>query len=426
MRGALWLLALFAMAVGAALFATQSEGTVTLYWPPYRIDLSLNLVLLALLALFVLLHLALCALSALFELPAQAKQWRRDQRELAMHANLQAALGHQLAGRFSRARKLALQCVQHAGALQGSVPHTAQVRALAHLLVAESAQSLQDIALRDSHLQAALEVDLPSDAQHLRDGAALRATRWALDDADPDAALNWLTRLSQGAQRRTLALRFKLRGSQLAAHHGDALETARLLAKHGAFSGIAAQGLLRSLAQANLAQMYDADQLMRWWQSLPNVEKSMPDIATRAAQRLCNLSAGQANAAALQVTARQWIEPLWPQYLQLGESQRNQLLQAVEASQPSLDASWLARIESAQRQQPRDAPLQLLAGHTYMQRALWGKAQQAFETAIMGNNISPTDAARAWRGLAALAEQRGDEVAAARAWKLSATLTTPS
>ena len=49
-RAVLWLLALFGIAVGSALFAAGNPGTVTLFWPPYRVDLSLNLVLLALLA----------------------------------------------------------------------------------------------------------------------------------------------------------------------------------------------------------------------------------------------------------------------------------------------------------------------------------------------------------------------------------------
>ena len=48
MRAALWLLALFGVAVAAALFAGNNQGTVTLYWPPYRIDLSLNMVVLLL------------------------------------------------------------------------------------------------------------------------------------------------------------------------------------------------------------------------------------------------------------------------------------------------------------------------------------------------------------------------------------------
>jgi uncharacterized protein HemY len=53
---------------------------VTLFWPPYRVDLSLNLVLLLLLAAFALLHAALGALAALFDLPRQALRWRRSKK----------------------------------------------------------------------------------------------------------------------------------------------------------------------------------------------------------------------------------------------------------------------------------------------------------------------------------------------------------
>ena len=48
----MWLLALFGVAVAAALFAGNNQGTVTLFWPPYRIDVSLNMALLAMVAAF--------------------------------------------------------------------------------------------------------------------------------------------------------------------------------------------------------------------------------------------------------------------------------------------------------------------------------------------------------------------------------------
>ena len=54
MRAALWFLALFGIAVAGALFAGNNQGTVTLFWPPYRVDLSLNLTLLALVGAFLL------------------------------------------------------------------------------------------------------------------------------------------------------------------------------------------------------------------------------------------------------------------------------------------------------------------------------------------------------------------------------------
>ena len=76
MRTALWLMGLFAVAVALALFAGNDPGTVTLYWPPHRIDISLNLFLLLIGLVFVTLHFALRTLSAFFGIPQQARRWR--------------------------------------------------------------------------------------------------------------------------------------------------------------------------------------------------------------------------------------------------------------------------------------------------------------------------------------------------------------
>jgi HemY protein len=76
MRAALWLMSLFAVAVASALFASQNIGTVSIFWSPYRLDLSLNLVLLGLVIVLLTMHWAQRALTALFELPRQAKRWR--------------------------------------------------------------------------------------------------------------------------------------------------------------------------------------------------------------------------------------------------------------------------------------------------------------------------------------------------------------
>ena len=66
MRVALWFLGLFSVAVAVALFAGNNQGTITVFWPPYRVDLSLNLVVLVLALLFFTLHIALRALAAAF------------------------------------------------------------------------------------------------------------------------------------------------------------------------------------------------------------------------------------------------------------------------------------------------------------------------------------------------------------------------
>ena len=423
MRAALWLLAIFAAAVGVALFATRSTGSVTLYWPPYRVDLSLNLVLLLLAAFFALLHLAIRALGALADLPSQAKAWRAAQRQQAMHGELRDALAHLLAGRFSRAKKQALLAHQHAVALESESGQKAtclEVQSQALLVAAEAAQSMQDGSERERLVQAALQVPLPKSALHFKEGAALRSARWMVEEHDPATTLMRLSTLSQGAQRRTLALRLKLRALQLAKQPSQALDTARMLAKHGGFSNQAAASIVRSLAISALSQAHDADQLTRAWGELSAEDRAQPQVATHAALRLVNFSSGAPDAPELHERARAWIEPTWQRYPQLPESEQIRVVRALEASFSAeaamLDHAWLAKIETAQRQLPHDARLQYLAGMACLRRQLWGKAQQLLSSSAA--HLGDMNLRRsAYQSLGALAEQRGDEAAALAAWK---------
>src|SRR6478752_5240643 len=316
MRAALWLLVLFAIAAAVALFAGNNQGTVTVFWPPYRVDLSLNLVLLLLVAAFLLLHTALRALSALFDLPRQALRWRIQQKERAMHALLLDALSHLLAGRYIRARRTAEAALAQEASLAGggaAPANAAQLRMLAHLVAAESAQALQDRPAREGHLQAALEQSTAREGLETHEGALMRAARWSLQDQEPQAAIEWLQGLPSGAGRRTLALRMKLKAARLARQTGAALETARLLAKHRAFSPTAASSLVRGLAIDLLNGAHDPAQLQKAWTSLEPAERAMPELAVHAAQRLVAIG-GDAHLA------RDWLLPVWEQQHQLGDS----------------------------------------------------------------------------------------------------------
>lgn len=425
MRVALWLLALFVTAVALALFVGENPGTVTLFWPPWRIDLSLNLVLLALLAVFVSLYVTLRALALLFDLPRQARQWRVQQKERAMHGAVLDALSHLLAGRFIRARTSAMQAIAQEKALAASaeLPANAlQLRALAHLLVAEAAQSLQDPQERQAHLalaqQASSERAVLNQSPQTHEGTQLRAARWALEDQDPQGALALLDALPTGAARRTLALRLKLKAARQARQTALALDTARVLVRHRAFSPAAAAGMVRSLASEWLHGAHDLAQLERIWQSLGGPERAMPVLVIVAAERLQALQGG-----AQQV--RTWLMPAWEAMLAkpstLTDQQRLRLVRVLEQDLASIDAAWLARIELAQKTHPRDANLQYLAGMAFKQRQLWGKAQQLLVQATQG--LQDVGLLRlAWRGLAELAEQREDAAMAADCYRRAAQL----
>ena len=421
MRAAVWLLVLFAVAAAVALFAGNNQGIVTVFWPPTRVDLSLNFALLLLILVFMLLYGALRALQALFSLPVQARQWRLQQKERNLHAALLDSVVQLLAGRFTRARKSALAALAQEHVLAGldaRLPQSQQVRVLAHLMAAESAQALQDRAARDAHLQHALNEgrDRGGMSAETRDGVQLRSARWALEDRNAVAALDRLAELPQGVQRRTLALRLRLKATRLSARTQDALDTARLLAKHRAFSEDGARSILRGLALELIGQAHDPAQLMRAWNELDAAERAIPEVAIQAAQRMVVLRGDLA-------MARAWLLPVWERSLAqpdaLSDSQRAKLVRALEAGLDTVDPEWLARIEGAHRAQPRDAHLQYLAGMACMKRQLWGKAQQLLTQAGLGQQDAELHR-RAWVAVAQLAEQREDAEQALMAWKRAA------
>ena len=421
MRAALWLLGLFAIAVALALFAGDNQGTVTLFWPPHRVDMSVNLALLLLLLTLGLLYAALRGVSALSRLPRQARRWRAQQRERATHALLLDAITQYGAGRFLRARKAAEAALARAQALaesDESPPHAIGLGVLLHMTVAESAHALQDHATREQHFGLAQAAAAASNAApELHEAVLLRAARWALHDREPANALTRLRELPAGAHHRTAALRIKLKAARQSAHLAEALETARLLAKHRAFSPDAARSLVRGLAVDLLQSAHDPAQLQQVWNALDAAERAMPELALRAAQRMLALGGDHA-------VARQWLQPVWEQMLAVPESfddfDRLRLARVLESGMSIADDhEWLARIEAASQANPRSATLQYLAGIACLDRGLWGRAQLLLNHAA---RTLPDDPLRrhAWRALAQLAEQRGDATAAAQAWKQAA------
>ena len=434
MRAALWLISLFSLAAAAAWLAWHNNGTVTLFLMSYRVDFSLNLVLLVLGLVVLVVVLAQQALSALLSLPKQAHSWRLQQKERAAHAALLESISSFMAGRFLRARKAAQTALEKEALLNDAglqLDHAVSLRTVAHIMVAESAHALQDRVLRQSHLQAALETakqGATSVRQTLTDGAQLRAARWLLDDRDASGSLGLLKALPNATGRRVVAMRMQLKAARLAGQPALALDTAVLLAKHRAFTPSTADSLVRGLILAWLANMHDADALERWWLNLNPAQRAMPDIAAEAALRFVALGGSGA-------VARPWLQPLWAP-LQSQQSQQShwtpdqfsRMVQAMEVSLADAQApdarQWLARIEATQQAQPQDPRLQYLAGMVCLRHQLWGKAQSLLTQAVKGLQ-APELKRRAWCALAELAEQRQEPVVAAQAWKQAALVAQP-
>jgi HemY protein len=425
MRAILWFLGLFGVSVALALFAGNNPASVTLFWPPHRVDLSLNFVILVLLLGFIVLYVALRALLKLIAMPHEARLWRAQQRERAMHAGLLEAMSYYAAGRFTRSRKAATLTSERAQALRGteSEPaHRQQVQALAHLWASESAHALKDHAARDQHWQQSMSLSRGKDMVDIRVAAILRSARWLLDDRDAHGCLERLAELPQGTARRTLALRLKLRAAKLARETQLALDTARLLAKHKAFTEQASTSLLRGLCSELLNSAHDLDQLKQAWKQLDAREQLDPELAMLAGARFALMAPGQGHDAALTL-ARACIQPAWENYRALSDMQRRKLAKVMQQAQVGQSRDWLTSVEHAQKAAPNDPVLQYIAANACADQQLWGKAQQLFAQCAPALQ-DPALARRAWHALALLARERQDSQAEQRALEQAAQLDT--
>ena len=435
MKTAIGLVALLAVAVGSALLVGGNQASVTFFWSPYRMDVSLNLFLLALALLFVILHLAWRGVGGLFELPREARRWRMRQQERAMHGSLLLAQSQWMAGRYIRARTLALAAIEHERILsrlqtedEPAPAHAQEVRHLAHLVVAECAHALQDRAVRDQHAKLALQVASQmsmgsATASAALDAVHLNAARWSLIDREPTNAMLWLAKLPLGSARRTVALRLRLKAARLSQDHRSALETARLLAKHGAFAAEPARSLVRGLLQSVLSDCHDQGQLVKVWQGLDESEQTMPVVAVHAAQRLLAVQGEPSLALAwVQPVWRDWVHSTQPWSVTLTGAVVDVIEQALQRQAPS--PQWLTWVEHALLAMPRHRELQYLAGMVCMQHALWGKAQQMLAP-VAAQLVFPALQRKAYSALAVLAQQRGDSAVALTMWKQSAQVNSP-
>lgn len=103
MRVLIWILLIFALAVGFTLAGKFDPGYAVLVYPPYRIELSLTLLVVIFLGLVVLGDMFARLANATLNLPKQVRAFRDQRRRQQGHAALLAAMEHYLAQRYFEA-----------------------------------------------------------------------------------------------------------------------------------------------------------------------------------------------------------------------------------------------------------------------------------------------------------------------------------
>ncbi len=353
MRGLLWVLTLFALAVGISLAARFNEGYVLLVLPPYRAEISLNLAILFFLGGFVIVYALLRGVALTLSLPGRVREFRQRRQREKMFDVFHEAARFIFEGRFSQALTKA-----------GEAHAAGQSPALAALMAAYSARRLHEPFKQKTWLdQAAQDDPKMQSACLMLEAEMLVATRRF------DEAIVLLKRLHELAGVHIGALRLELRAQQGAGQWDEVLRLVRLLEKHNALAPELAQSARNGAHRENIRlRLGDPGALRAYKNELPPRELSI-DVARDYAQSLLKLEASDEAqdfiGARLEI---EWDAPLVRLY---GLIRGGNLLSRINAAD-----NWLSR-------RP-DAPDLLLAlGRMCLEQQLWGKAQTCLERSLL-------------------------------------------
>ena len=184
MRLLLWLVALMAAAIGIAVTARFNPGNVVLFYPPHRIDLSLNFFVVLEVLLFLLLYAVLRAVNATTAMPRRVAAYRQRKRERDANKGLRDALKALFEGRFGHAEKAATRA--------GELPENA---GLAALIGARAAHRMQEPARRDNWLA------ITANDASLKAARLMTSLELLVDDHQPQAALEAVAELNASGTR---------------------------------------------------------------------------------------------------------------------------------------------------------------------------------------------------------------------------------
>lgn len=349
LRSAIWLLLAFAGAVILALVLQSNHGNVAILWPPYRIELSSNMALvLAVLAFFVI-HVVLLAIGKALGLPQRIRHYRERRREQRSSRALQGAVLALFEGRFERAEKLA------ATAASTSDEGTDAVAA-ASLLAARSAHRLGASQRRDDWVRQAGSTGQSQAA------TLMVQAEFALDDRQPDRALDAVDRMTAGGAQQLIALETALGAYRQSGRWDRVLDTVRQLTRRGRMTSIEADALRLTAYQKLLAPREgDAKAIRELWKSMKAEERKLTELAAPTVAALARAAApDDARRIALTVLDAGYDEATVEAY------------GAMEALPPRQRLEQLERWRARHGDKPK---LLEMLGRVCASERLWGKAE---------------------------------------------------
>lgn len=388
MRALFWFITLGALAVGLALAAQHNNGYALFVLPPWRVETSLNLLVLLIIGSFVLGYLGLRAFFLVLALPARVRHFRTVRQREKAESALREAVLFWLGGRYAR-------CLSNAE-LAWKAGHAPGLAALIALAAAH--------ALRDQDKVVEWRQRAAAYDSEIHDARLLLEAELAVETREFDDALAFLQQIEQQSGRHIVAMRLSLRAHRAVGHWDEVVRLARQLKKHHALTEVQALPLIVGAHRERLqALITDSHSLASYWERVPEAERRAPGLAQEAAR--CMIKAGEYRVA--QQVIEDGLDDEW-----------SSALVALYAECKGGDVlGRIARAESWLLQHPRDAALLLVLGHLCREKQLWGKAQSYFDASLA---LKPSRAAHV--ALAQLLDQLEQAELANRHYRAAALL----
>ena len=360
MRTLIWLIGIFAIAVGVAMVAGLNDGYVLLVAPPWRVQLSLNLLVVMVVVGSALGYALVRLISRTLQLPTRVAQWRERRRRERAGRALTDSISALFEGRFAQSLKSAARAYE-----------IGDEASMAALVAARAAHALHDEPryrewLGHAAEQSAKQGGTKDDVARLMTEAEL-----AVEGRRFEEAAARLATLREAGHRHIAMLRLEASVASALGRWEELVATVRQLRKHKALTEEQAAPMLRRAHVERMRELAGAGAaLAAYWKQIPVNELQDRGLIERVLPLLARVGHGeQARKQVERLLDERWDSDLARQYAwcAVGEGDVRACLEKAE--------SWLP-------QQARDAGLLFSLGQLCINAQLWGKAQSYLESSI--------------------------------------------
>lgn len=373
MRWLAWTLLILGLAIGVSLIAAQNTGYVLIKTSSYRVETSLNFLILIISLSFILLHLALRLIQYTRRLPATVQAYKNTLRQKKGRLALTQSLHALLEGQYLDAEKSAAKALA-----------SGEDAGISALIAARAAHKRKDKIKRDYFLSEAERLS-PNNLL----GCLLMHAEMLLDDQQYHQALTMLQRLDKIQTNYQPALAIELKVQTRLKNWERVLNILKLLENSDAIELIRLKEI-KLQAQQALIKRYtnDIKTLTSYWKKLSEEDRFNERLVMSAVPLFIQQRAYDVAAEILEMNlTKAWSTPLV------------RLLGDCVTSTPS---KQLQQAEFWLMNHHEDADLLEALGKICVRLKLWGKATNYYEASL---SLAPTAARHV--ALAKLLEDKG-------------------